>query len=152
MSRNTSQNLTTHQNLGPMGCNSRRQLQVPLLSAKIWELIWDCSRRRLTKKLDTQKLERAQPGQMGLHLHLCWLLKHTDGRVRIWHKDHEAMNPPRLVSTVRGWVAVVWETQDWRTSGLLIPINNLSNATAYLRTAADHEHCFMATTCHFSDS
>lgn len=87
-------------------------------------------------QLDTQKLERAKPGQMGLEL--CWLLNDADGWVTIWHKEHESMNPPCLVSTGWGW---------WRRSGecctvqhtlsLLIQINNLSNATPHL-SSADH--------------
>ncbi len=30
-----------------------------------------------------------------------FLLRHSDGRVRIWHKEHESMDPSCLVSTVQ---------------------------------------------------
>ncbi len=31
-----------------------------------------------------------------------FLLRHSDGRVRIWHKENESMDPSCLVSTVQG--------------------------------------------------
>ncbi len=31
-----------------------------------------------------------------------FLLRHSDGRVRIWRKDHESMDQSCLVSTVQG--------------------------------------------------
>ncbi len=30
-----------------------------------------------------------------------FLLRHSDGRVRIWRKEHESMDPSSLVSTVQ---------------------------------------------------
>ncbi len=39
-----------------------------------------------------------------------FLLWHSDGRVRIWHKEHESMDPSCLVSTVQAGVGgvMVW--------------------------------------------
>ncbi len=39
------------------------------------------------------------------------MLRHSDGRVRIWRKEHESMDPSYLVSTVQagGCAVMVWE-------------------------------------------
>ncbi len=39
-----------------------------------------------------------------------YLLQHSDGRVRIWRKEHESMAPSCLVSTVQagGGCVMVW--------------------------------------------
>ncbi len=42
-----------------------------------------------------------------------FLLQHSDGRVKIWHKVHESKDPPCLVSTVQadGGGVMVWGYQ-----------------------------------------
>ncbi len=49
-----------------------------------------------------------------------------DGRVRIWRKEHESMDPSCLVSTVqaRGGGIMVWGTFSWHTLGPLVPIEH----------------------------
>ncbi len=39
-----------------------------------------------------------------------FLLRYSDGRIRIWHKEHESMAPSCLVSTVQagGGGVMVW--------------------------------------------
>ncbi len=77
-----------------------------------------------------------------------FLLWHSDGRVRIWCKEHESMDPSCLVSTVQaggGGGVMVWGIFSWHTLGPLVPIEHRLNATAYLSIVADHVHPFMTT-------
>ncbi len=82
-----------------------------------------------------------------------FLLRHSDGRVRIWRKEHESMNPSCLVSTVHaGWGGVmVWGIFSWHTLVPLVPIEHYLNATAYLCIVADHVHPFMTIVYPSSD-
>ncbi len=73
-----------------------------------------------------------------------FLLRHSDGRVRIWHKEHESLDLFCLVSTVQaGGGVMVWGMFSWHTLGPLVPIEHRLNATAYLAIVADHVHPFM---------
>ncbi len=83
-----------------------------------------------------------------------FLLRHSDGRVRIWHKEHESMDPSCLVSTVQaaGGGVMVWGIFYWDTLGPLVPIEHRLNGTAYLSIVADHIHPFMTTVYPSSDS
>jgi len=88
---------------------------------------------------------------------LVWwvfLLQHSDGRVRIWRKEHESMDPSCLVSTVQagGGGVMVWGIFSWHTLGPLVPIEHSLNPTAYLSIVADHVHPFMTTVYPSSDS
>ena len=76
-----------------------------------------------------------------------FLLRHTDGRVRLWHQQHESMDPTCLVSTVQagGSGVMVWGMFSWHTLGPLLPINHCLIASAYVSVVADHVHPFMAT-------
>ncbi len=84
-----------------------------------------------------------------------FLLRHSDGRVRIWPKEHESMDPSCLVSTVQagggGGGAMVWGIFSWHTLGPLVPIDHCFNATAYLSIVADHVYPFMTTVYPSSD-
>ncbi len=81
-----------------------------------------------------------------------FLLRHSDGRVRIWHKEHESMDPSCLVSTVQAAGGVmVWGIFSWHTLDPLVPIEHRLNATAYLSIVADHVHPFMTTVYPSSD-
>ncbi len=79
-----------------------------------------------------------------------FLLQHSDGRVRIWCKVHERMDPSGLVSTVQagGGGVMVWGIFSWHTLGPLVPIEHRLNATAYMSIVADHVHPFMITVYH----
>jgi len=74
-------------------------------------------------------------------------LRHSDGRVRIWRKHNENMDPSCLVTTVQadGGGVMVWGMFSWHTLGPLVPIGHCLNATAYLSIVSDHVHPFMAT-------
>ncbi len=82
-----------------------------------------------------------------------FLLQHSDGRVRIWHKEHESMDPSCLVSMVQagGGGVMVWGIFSWHTSGSLVPIEHCLNATVYRSIVADHVHPFMTTVYPSSD-
>ncbi len=81
------------------------------------------------------------------------LLRHSDGRVRIWRKEHQNMDPSCLVSRVQadGGSLMVWGIFSWHTLGPLVPIDHRLNATAYLSIVADHDHPFMTTVYPSSD-
>uniref|UniRef100_A0A9J8C660 Transposable element Tc1 transposase n=1 Tax=Cyprinus carpio carpio TaxID=630221 RepID=A0A9J8C660_CYPCA len=79
-----------------------------------------------------------------------FLLWYSDGRVRIWCKEHESMDPTFLVSMVQagGGGVMVWGIFSWHTLGPLVPIEHRLNATAYLSIVADHVLPFMTTVDH----
>ncbi len=116
--------------------SSRRPHRVLLLSAKN-------RKQKLELKLDNRRLAK-----------WCrFLLQHSDGRVRIWCKKHESMDPSCLVSTVQaaGGCVKVWGIFSWHTLVPLVPIEHHLNATAYLSIVADHVHPFMTTVYPSSD-
>ena len=80
-------------------------------------------------------------------------LRHSAGRVRIWPKQHESMDPSCLVSTVQAAAGgvMVWGMCSWHTLGPLVPIEHRLNAATYLSIAADHLHPFMNTVFPSSD-
>ncbi len=80
-----------------------------------------------------------------------FLLWHSDGRVRIWRKGHESINPSCLVSMVQAGGVMMWGIFSWHTLGPLLSIEHCLNATAYLRFVADHVHPFMTTVYSSSD-
>ncbi len=46
-----------------------------------------------------------------------FLLRHSDGRVRIWRKEHESRDPSCLVSTVQaGGGVMMWGIFSWPIS------------------------------------
>ncbi len=80
-----------------------------------------------------------------------FLLRHSGGRVRLWRKVHERMEPSCLVSTVQSGGVMVWGIFSWHTLGTLVPIEHSLNTTAYLSIVADHVHPFMTTVYPSSD-
>ncbi len=125
--QNTISEHITHRTLKQIGYSSRRPHRVPLLSAKNRKRAWSDESR--------------------------FLLRHSDGRVRIWRKEHESMDISCLVSTVQAGCCgvIVWGIFSWHTLGPLVPIDHRSNATAYLSIVADHVHPFMTTVYPSSD-
>ncbi len=125
-----------------MGC--RRSHWVPLLSAK-------------NRKLRLQFAQAHQNWTIEDWKNVAWsgeswfLLQHSDGRVRIWRKEHESMDPSCLVSTVQAGGVMLWGIFSWHTLGPLVPIEHRLNATAYLNIVADHVHPFMTTVYPSSD-
>ncbi len=141
--QNTISEHTTRQTLKQMGYNSRRPHRVPLLSAK--------NRKRRIQFTQTQQNWTIEDWK-----NVAWsdesrfLLRHSDGRVRIWRKEYEGMDPSCLVSMVQADV-MVGGIFSWHTLGPLVPIEHRLNATAYLSIVADHVHPFMTTVYTSSD-
>ena len=133
---------TTRQTLRRMGYSSRRSHRLPLLSAK-------------NRKLRLQFAQAYQNRTIEDWKHITWcdeygfLLQHLDGRVRIWHQQHESMDPSCLVSTVQaGGGVMVWGIFSWHTLGPLAPTEHRVTNTVYLRIVADHLHPFMTSVDH----
>ncbi len=141
--QNTISERTTHRTLKQMGYSSRRPHRVPLLSAK-------------NRKRRIQFAQAHQNWTIEDKKNVAWsdesrfLLRHSDGRVRIWLKEHESMDPSCFVSTVQagGGGVMVWGIFSWHTLGPLVPIEHRLNATAYLSIVADHVLPFMTTVYH----
>ncbi len=127
--QNTISEHTTCQTLKQMGYSSRRPHRVPLLSAK-------------NRKQRLQFTQAHQNWPIKDWKNVPWsdesrfLLRHSDDRVRIWHKEYESMDPSCLVSTVQAGGVVVWGIFYWHTLGPLVPIEHRFNATAYLSIVA----------------
>ncbi len=91
---NTISERITRRPLKQMGYSSRRPHQVPLPSAK-------------KRKRRLQFAQAHQNWTIEDWKNVAWsdesrfLLRHSDGRVRVWHKEHESMDPSCLVSTVQ---------------------------------------------------
>ncbi len=92
--QNTISEHTTHRTLKQMGSSSRRPHRVPLLSDKN-------STRRLQFTPDHQNWTIEDWKNVAWSDESRLLLRHSDGRVRIWCKEQESMDPSCLVSTVQ---------------------------------------------------
>ncbi len=143
--QNTISERTTRRTLKQMGYSSRRPHRVTLLSAKN-------RKRRIQFTQDHQNWTIEDWKIFACSDESWFLLQHSDGRVRIWHKEHESIDPSCLVSTVQaGGGVMVWGTFSWHTLGPLVPIEHRLNAAAYLSIVADHVHPFMTTVYPSSD-
>ncbi len=138
--QNTISERTTRRTLKQMGYSSRRPHRVPLLSDKN-------RKQRLQFTQDHQNWTIEDWKNVVWSDESRFLLRHSDGRVRIWCKEHESMDPSCLVSMVQaaGCGVMVWGIFSWHTLGPLVPIKHRLNATAYLSIGADHVHPFMTT-------
>ncbi len=117
--QNTISEHTTRRTLKQMGYSSRRPHRVPLLSAK--------NRKRRIQFTQTHQHWTIEDWK-----NVAWsdesgfMLRHLDGRVRIWCKEHENMDPSCFVSTVQtggggGGGVTVWGIFSWHTLGRLVP-------------------------------
>ncbi len=105
--QNSISERTTRRTLKQMGYSSRRPHRVPLLSAK-------------NRKRRIQFAQAHQNWTIEDWKNVAWsdesrfLLRHSDGRVRIWSKEHESMDPSCLVSTIQAggvlvyFVGILW--------------------------------------------
>ncbi len=143
--QNTISEHTTRRTLKQMGYSSRRPHRVPLLSAKNRKQQFPQAHQNWTIE-DWKNVAWSDESRV--------LLQHSDGRVRIWRKEHESMDPSCLVSRVQaaGGSLMVWKIFSWHTLGPLVPIEHRLNATAYLSIVADHVHPFMTTVYPSSDA
>ncbi len=135
--QNTISEHTTRRTLKQMGNSSRRPHWVLLLLAKN-------RKRKLQFTQDHQNWTIKDWKNVAWSDESQFLLRHSDGRVRIWHKKHESMDPSCLVSTVQaGGGVMVWGIFYWHTLGPLIPIEHCLNATAYLSIVAWYIYIFI---------
>jgi len=105
--QNTISEHITRRTLKQMGSSSRRPHWVLLRSDK--------NRTRRIQLTQTQQKWSDESR---------FLLRISDGRVRIWCKEHEGMDPSCLVSTVQAGVGgvMVWGIFSWHSLGHLVPI------------------------------
>ncbi len=138
--QNTISEHTTHRTMKQMGYSSRRPHRVPLLSAKN-------RKRRLQFTQDHQNWTTEDWKNVAWSDESRFLLQHSDGRVRIWRKEHESMDSSCRVSTVQadGGGVMVRGIFSWHTLGPLVSIEHRLNDTAYLSIVADSVHPFMPT-------
>ncbi len=114
--QNTISENTTRRTLKQMGNSSRRPYRVPLLPAKN-------RKRRLQFTQDHQNWTIKDWKNVTWSDESRFLLRHSDGRVRIWRKEHKSMDTSWLVSTVQaGGGVMVWGIFYWHTLGPLVPI------------------------------
>jgi len=137
----------TRTTLRRMGYNSRRPHRVPLISTTN-------RKKRLQLARAHQNWTVEDWNNVAWSYESRFLLRHSDGRARIWLEQNENMDPSCLVTTVQagGCGVMVWGVFSWHTLGPLVPIGHRLNATAYLSiVSADHVHPFMATMYPSSD-
>ncbi len=144
--QNTISEHTTHRTLKQMGSSSRRPHRVLLLSAKN-------RTRRIQFTQDHYNWTIEDWKNIAWSDVSRFLLRHSDGWVRIWRKEHESMDPSCLVSTVQAGVGgvMVWGIFSWHTWCPLVPIEHHLNTTVYLSIVSDHVHPFMTTVYPSSD-
>ncbi len=144
--QNTISEHTTRRTLKQMGSSSRRPHRVPLLSDKN-------RTRRIQFTQDHQNWTIEDRKNVAWSDESRFLLQHSEDRVRIWHKEHESIDPSCLVSTVQagGGGVMVWGIFSWHALVPLVPIEHSLNATADLSIVADHVHPFMTTVYPSSD-
>ncbi len=144
--QNNISECTIRRALKQMSYSSRRLHRVPLLSAKNRKRWLQFEQAHWNWTIEDWK-------NIACSDESRFLLQHSDGRVRIWCKEHESMDPSCLVSTVQagGCSVMVWGIYSWRTLGPLVPIEHHLNTTAYLSIVADDVHPFMTTVYPSSD-
>jgi len=127
---------TTHSTLRWMGYNNRRPHWVPLISTT-------------NRKKRLQFARAHQNWTVEDWKYVAWfesrfLLRHSDGRVRIWRKPNENMDPSCFTTVQAGGCGVmVWGMFSWHTLGPLVPIWHCLNATAHLSIVSDRmSHAF----------
>ncbi len=101
--KNTISERTTLWTLKQMCYSSRRPHRVPLQSAKNWK-------RRLQFAQAHQNWTIEDWKSVAWSDQFQFLLRHLDGRVRIWCKEHKNIYPSCIVSTVQaaGGGVMVW--------------------------------------------
>ncbi len=106
--QNTISEHTTHRTLKQMGSSSRRPHRVPLRSDKN-------STRRIQFTQDQQNWTIEDWKHVACSDESRFLLRHSDGWVSSWCKEHESMDPSCLVSTVQAAAAgvMVWGIFSW---------------------------------------
>ncbi len=110
--QNTISERITRRTLKQMSYSSRRPHRVLFLSAKN-------KTQRIQFTQDHQNWTIQDCKNVAWSDESWFLLLHSDGRVRIWRKEHESMDPSCLVSMVQagGGGVMVWGIFSWHTLG-----------------------------------
>ena len=129
---------TVRRNLALMGYGSRRPTRVPLLTERhrLQRLTW--ARDHLGWTLDDRKtVEWSDESR--------FQLIRADGRVRVWRRPHEAMDPSCQQGTVQagGGSVMVWGVFTWNGLGPLVQLNRSLTANGYVQLLGDHLQPFM---------
>ncbi len=116
--QNTISEHTTRRTLKQMSYSSRRPHRVPLLSAK--------NRKRRIQFTQAQQNWTIEDWKNVAWSDESWfLLRHSDGRVRIWCKrtwKHGSILP--CLNGSGGGGVIVWRIFSWHTLGPLVPIQH----------------------------
>uniref|UniRef100_A0AAZ3SMV0 Transposase Tc1-like domain-containing protein n=1 Tax=Oncorhynchus tshawytscha TaxID=74940 RepID=A0AAZ3SMV0_ONCTS len=110
--QNSISERTTCRSVSRKGYCSRRPHQVPLLSAKN-------KKKRLHWARNHQHWTIEEWKNVAWSDESRFLLRHADGRDRIWHKQHESMTPSCLLSTVQAGGVMLWGMFSLHTLGPL---------------------------------
>ncbi len=106
--QNTISEHTTRQTLKQMRYSSRRPHRVPLLSAK--------NRKRRLQFAQAHQIWTIEDWKNVAWSDESWFLLRHSGRIRLWHKEHEIIDPYCLVSTAQaGGGVMVWGIFSWHT-------------------------------------
>lgn len=129
---------TVQRNVTSMGYGSRRPTRVPLLDARhrLQRLSW--ARDHIGWTLDDWKTVAWSDESR-------FRLVRADGRVRVWRRPHEAMDPSCQQGTVQagGGSIMVWGVFTWTGLGPLVKLNGSLTGNAYVELLGDHLHPFM---------
>ncbi len=122
--QNTISEHTTHRTLKQMGSSSRRPHRVPLRSDKN-------STRRIQFTQTHQNWTIEDWKSVAWSDESRFLLRHSDGRVRMWCKEHESMDPSCHFSMVQaaGGGVMGRGIFSWYTLCLLVPIKHRLNTS-----------------------
>ncbi len=114
--QNTISEHTTRRTLKQMGHRSRRPHRVSAKNRK----------RRLQFAQAHQNWTIEDWKNVAWSDESWFLLRHSDGRGRICHKQYESMDPSCLVSTFQagGGGVMMWGIFSWHTLGPLVPIEH----------------------------
>ena len=121
-----------------MGYKSRRPVRTPLLSAA-------------NKKKRLKFAQAHKDWTVDYWKQVMWSdesrfqMHHADGRVRVWRKQHESMDPKCIATTLQagGGNVIVWGMFSWHSLGPLIRVHGRQNKTSYLNIVADQVHPVM---------
>ena len=135
---------TVQRTLIDMGFRSRRPSRVPLLTKrhKALRLAWARQHRHWTLN-DWKNVVWSDESRFQLY--------RADGRVRVWRKPHESMDPSCLQGTVQagGGSVMVWGVCSWHDMRPLIRLDSTKTGQRYVNIRSDHHHPFMS--CVHSD-
>lgn len=130
---------TVRRTLRRIGYGSRRPVRKPLLSAlnKRRRLQFAKEHKHWTVD-DWKRVMWSDESRFQMH--------RADGRMRIWRKQHESMDPNCIATTLQagGGNVMVWGMFSWYCMGPLIPVPQRLNAQGYLSIIADQVHPFMS--------